>query len=71
MIGPSILAEAIFGLGLALAGANVVALVRPVMLRRRGRKNVQTVGSRSRSYVNIFIGLVVMVWGLATMLRWY
>jgi ABC-type nickel/cobalt efflux system permease component RcnA len=71
MIGPGILAEAIFGHGLALAGANVVALVRPVLLRRRGRKNVQGVGSRSRSYVNIFIGLVVMVWGLASMLRWY
>jgi len=71
MIGPGILAEAIFGLGFALAGANVVALVRPALLRRRGRKNVQVVGSRSRSYVNIVIGLVVMLWGLATMLRWY
>lgn len=69
--GPGILAEAIFGLGLALAGGNIVALVRPALLRRRGRKNVQTVGSRSRSYVNIVIGLVVMVWGLASMLRRY
>jgi hypothetical protein len=71
MMGPGILSEAIFGLGLALAGGNVVALVRPALLRRRGRKNVQEVGSRSRSYVNIVIGLVVMVWGLASMLRWY
>jgi hypothetical protein len=71
MTGPGFLAEAIFGLGLALAGGNIVALVRPAVLRRRGRKNVQSVGSRSRSYVNIFIGLAVMMWGLASMLRWY
>jgi hypothetical protein len=69
MIPQGIFAEAVFGLGLALAGANVVALVRPVILRRRGVKNVQQVGSRPRSYLNIAIGLVIAVWGLASMVR--
>jgi hypothetical protein len=64
-----IVAEAIFLLGMALAGANIVALARPWWLKRRGVKNVQEVGSKTRSYVNIAIGLVVMVWGLASMIH--
>jgi hypothetical protein len=69
MIPAGIFAEAVFALGLALAGANIVALVRPWWLKRRGQKGVQEVGSKPRSYMNIAIGLVVAVWGLASMVR--
>jgi len=69
MIPSGFFAEVIFALGLALAGANIVALVRPWWLKRRGEKNVQEVGSKTRSYMNVAIGLVVMVWGLASMIR--
>jgi hypothetical protein len=69
VIPAGIFAEAIFALGLALAGANIVALVRPWWLKRRGQRNVQEVGSKPRSYMNIAIGVVVMVWGLASMVR--
>ena len=69
MIPAGIFAEVVFALGLALAGANIVALVRPWWLKRQGQKNVQEVGSKSRSYMNIAVGLVVAVWGLASMLR--
>jgi ABC-type nickel/cobalt efflux system permease component RcnA len=69
MIPGGFFAEVIFALGLALAGANIVALVRPWWLKRQGHKNVQEVGSKMRSYVNIAIGLIVMIWGLASMLH--
>jgi hypothetical protein len=69
MIPAGIFAEAVFALGLALAGANIVALVRPWWLKRRGQKRVQEVGSKPRSYMNIAIGLIVAVWGLASMVR--
>jgi hypothetical protein len=69
MIPGGFFAEVILALGLALAGANIVALVRPWYLKRKGMKNVQEVGSKTRSYVNIVIGLVVAVWGLASMIH--
>jgi hypothetical protein len=69
MIPAGIFAEAVFALGLALAGANVAALVRPWWLKRRGQKNVLEVGSKPRSYMNVAIGVVVAVWGLASMVR--
>jgi hypothetical protein len=69
MIPQGIFAEAIFALGLALAGANVVALVRPWWLKRQGQKNVQEVGSKSRCYVNIAVGLAIMAVALEGMFR--
>jgi hypothetical protein len=69
LIPGGIFAEAILALGLALAGANVVALVRPWWLKRQGQKNVQEVGSKSRSYVNIAIGVAIMMWALEGMFR--
>ena len=66
---PGIVGEIIFCLGLALAGGNLVALLRPAVLRRRGRKNVQEVASRNRVYVNIGAGLLLMIWGVATLLN--
>jgi hypothetical protein len=69
MIPGGFFAEIILALGVALAGANIVALVRPWWLKRHGQKNVQEVGSKTRCYVNIGIGLVVAVWGLASLLH--
>ena len=66
---PGIVGEIILGLGLALAGGNLVALLRPAVLRRRGRKNVQEVASKNRVYVNIAVGLVLMAWGVANLLN--
>ena len=66
---PGFVGEIIFGLGLALAGGNLVALLRPAVLRRRGRKNVQEVASRNRVYVNIAAGLLLMIWGVAILLN--
>lgn len=61
---PEIIAEFIAFTGAALAGANVVALARPAILRRRGVKDVQDVGSRSRCYLNIAIGLGIAAFGI-------
>jgi len=66
---PELLIEFIALTGAALAGANIVALARPVILKRRGIKNVQEVGSKSRCYLNIAAGVAVMVWGLVTIVR--
>jgi hypothetical protein len=66
---PGFVGEVIFGLGLALAAGNLVALLRPAVLRRRGRKNVQEVASRNRVYVNIAAGLLLMIWGVAILLN--
>ena len=60
----SILAEFVCFSGAALAGANIVALARPAILRRRGVKDVQDVGSRSRCYLNIAIGLGIAAFGV-------
>lgn len=61
---PEIVAEFICFTGAALAGANIVALARPAVLRRRGIKDVQDVGSRSRCYRNIALGLGIAALGL-------
>jgi hypothetical protein len=66
---PGIVGEIIFALGLALAGGNLAALMRPAILRRRGRKNVQEVASKNRVYVNIGVGLGLMAWGVAVLLN--
>ena len=59
------MAEFVCFAGAALAGANIVALARPAILRRRGVKDVQDVGSRSRCYLNIAIGLGVAALGIS------
>lgn len=66
---PGIVGEIILGLGLALAGGNLVALLRPAILRRRGRKNVQEVASKNRVYVNIAVGLALTAWGVGVLLN--
>jgi hypothetical protein len=66
---PGIVGEIILGLGLALAGGNLVALLRPAILRRRGRKNGQEVASKNRVYVNIAVGLALTAWGVGVLLN--
>ena len=61
---PGIVAEFIAFTGAALAGANIVALARPAILRRRGIKDVQDVGSRSRCYLNIAVGVAIAAFGV-------
>jgi len=61
---PGIVDEFIVFAGAALAGANIVALARPAILRRRGVKDVQDVGSRSRCYRNIALGLAIAALGI-------
>ena len=64
---PVILAELIMALGAALLGASMLALFRP----RRDPDTGQPVRAQARGKVliNAFIGLVVLVWGLASFLN--
>lgn len=61
---PQILAELIMALGAALLGASVLALVRPRRDPQTGE--VVRAQARGRILINAFIGLVVLVWGLAS-----
>ena len=61
---PEILAELVMALGGALLAANAWALLRPVV-----RPNDPGPGrpqARSKVLINIAIGVVVFVWGLAS-----
>jgi len=62
---PQILAELIMAVGAALLGASVLALVRS-----RVGPDGQEIRPQARGkiIVNAFIGLVVLVWGLASFL---
>jgi hypothetical protein len=62
---PVILAEIIMALGGALLAANLWALIRPKV--RPDQTPVRPV-SRGRAITNALIGLVVFVWGLATLI---
>lgn len=61
---PQIVAELVMALGGALLFANVLALVRP----RTGPDGEPVAPPRGRALVNIGIGMVVFVWGLASFL---
>ncbi|HVL33158.1 MAG TPA: hypothetical protein VM600_06210 [Actinomycetota bacterium] len=61
---PTILAELIMALGAALAGASAWALLRPRV--RPGSPAPARVQARGRTLTNMFIGLVVFVWGFAS-----
>jgi hypothetical protein len=60
---PQILAEVIMALGGALLAANVYALIQP---RSRPQKKPTRPVNRGRALTNAIIGLVVLVWGLAS-----
>lgn len=62
---PVILAELIMALGGALLAANLWALLRPVV--RPDQTPVRPV-SRGRAITNAIIGLVVLVWGFASLI---
>lgn len=62
---PQILAELIMALGAALLLANVWALLRPRLRPEAAPPRVQ---ARGRVVANMLIGLVVMTWGLASLL---
>lgn len=60
---PQILSELIMGLGGALLVANLIALWRPKV----GPDGVRHVTAKGRAVVNILIGSLVFVWGLASL----
>lgn len=59
---PQILAELMIGLGGALVVGTLLALWRP----RVGEDGVRVVTARGRAVVNLFIGVLVLVWGFAS-----
>jgi hypothetical protein len=61
---PQILAELVMALGGALFGANAWALLRPVV--RPSSPGPGRPQARGKVLVNMSIGLVVFVWGLAS-----
>jgi hypothetical protein len=65
---PELVSELALGLGAALFGANAYALARPSLARRAGRDPVPGPPSKGRAVMNMVIGGVVAVWGLATIL---
>jgi quinol-cytochrome oxidoreductase complex cytochrome b subunit len=65
---PELVSELALGLGAALFGANAFALARPYLARRAGRDPLPDPPSKGRAVMNMVIGALVAVWGLATML---
>jgi quinol-cytochrome oxidoreductase complex cytochrome b subunit len=65
---PELVSELAVGLGAALFAANAFVLLRPHLDRRGGRDPAPRPPSRARVAVNMAIGAVVAVWGLATIL---
>ncbi|TMK50772.1 MAG: hypothetical protein E6G59_09630 [Actinobacteria bacterium] len=61
---PEILAELVMALGGALLAANAWALLRPVV--RPSSPGPGRAPARSKVLINMAIGLVVFVWGLAS-----
>lgn len=59
---PQIIAEVVMGLGAALVIGTILAVVRP----RFGPDGRQVVTAKGRAIVNVLIGLLVFVWGLAS-----
>jgi hypothetical protein len=69
---PELLSELMVGLGAALFGANLLVFVRARKAtderKPRGARPVRPPSMR-RVYVNMAIGAVVALWGLATIIR--
>ena len=68
IFGTDLLAEVILGLGLALFAASALVLVRPTVERWRGRPPPPKPTSVARVVINLFVGLFVAAWGLATLM---
>lgn len=66
---PELLAELMLGLGAALFAANLWVILRPRFVKPvKGRRSPQP-PSMTRVYVNLLIGAVIAVWGLATIIN--
>lgn len=59
---PQILAEIIMGVGAALIVGTLLALWRPKL----DDQGVRLVTARGRAILNLFLGSLVFVWGLAS-----
>jgi hypothetical protein len=59
---PQIIAEIIMGLGAALIVGTLLAVWRP----RVDENGVRQVTAKGRAVLNIFLGALVFVWGLAS-----
>jgi hypothetical protein len=66
---PELVAELMLGLGAALFGANLWVILRPRFVKpAKGRRAQPQPPSMTRVYVNLLIGAVIAVWGLATII---
>jgi hypothetical protein len=65
LLGENFFPLLILALGAALAGGNIVALIKPPPNLKEGSLEKPP---KSRSFVQIAIGLVACIWALATML---
>jgi hypothetical protein len=65
---PELAVELILGLGAALFVANLVAVMRPWILRKTSGREVPSPPSKLRVFLNMGVGLVAAVWALATLL---
>ena len=65
---PQLGVEFVLGLGAALFGANLWALIRPMVARTKGRPPAPRPASTTRAVVSMVIGGVVTLWALLTLL---
>jgi hypothetical protein len=64
---PELGVEFVVGLGAALFGANLWVLVRPAVARMRGAAPAPRPVSTTRVVVNLVLGGIVAIWGIATL----
>jgi quinol-cytochrome oxidoreductase complex cytochrome b subunit len=65
---PELVSELAVGLGTALFAANAFVLLRPYLARQAGTGPPPRPTSTGRVVLNMIVGAVVAVWGLATIL---
>jgi hypothetical protein len=65
---PELLAELMLGLGAALFGANLWVILRPRFVKPAKGRRAPLPPSMTRVYVNLLIGALIAVWGLATLI---
>jgi len=63
-LGDNLLAQLMLAIGAALAGGTAMALVRPRRETKEGELDAPPLG---RSLLQIAIGLVVVIWALASL----
>ncbi len=65
---PQLGVEFVLGIGVALFGGSLAALLRPAAARRISGKKVPSPPSPGRVLLNMTAGLVIAVWALATLI---